>query len=130
MDFLAQPPHAAAGKPEATLAACDSANGGDGDRASWDGSDGGSLTDESEDEQAPGAGRGGRSKRSFVAGKAGTGADPSPAGEAVAVAALATDYGAWLKRLAVRLRRSTPAGECFVRLRCIGPAVTGEQARG
>lgn len=49
------------------------------------------------------------------------------AGQAVAVAALATDYGAWLKRLAVRLRRATPAGERFVRLRCIGPAVTGEQ---
>lgn len=57
-------------------------------------------------------------------------ADGGPsAGQAVAVAALATDYGAWLKRLAVRLRRATPAGERFVRLRCIGPAVTGEQVR-
>ncbi|CAM9634960.1 unnamed protein product, partial [Choristocarpus tenellus] len=47
--------------------------------------------------------------------------------EAVAAAALATDYTAWLTRLAVRLRRAVPAGECFVRLRCIDRAITGEQ---
>lgn len=132
MDFLARPSlEAQALSPEGNKGSNDDATCGNEDRQSWDSSDAGSVTDESGDEGPPRAGYGGASRRSLSAGKVGTGvsADPSAAGEALAVAALATDYGAWLKRLAVKLRRSTPAGENFVRLRRIGPAVTGEQVR-
>lgn len=132
MDFLAQPPHEAQPlSSEGNKGSSDDATHGNEDRQSWDGSDARSATDESDDEGAPGAGYSDASRRTFVTGKVGTGvnANPSAAGEAMAVAALATDYGTWLKRLAVKLRRSTPAGERFVRLRRIGPAVTGEQVR-
>ena len=105
------------------------------DLQSWEGSDGDdSVSDDSEDERGREQGRRrGRGHRddgrggSFALGRAADAVDPSAAGEAVAVAALATDYGQWLKRLAVKLRRATPAGQRLVRLRSIGPAVTGEQ---
>lgn len=136
MDYLAQPPPAALPP--------DAAPHGDGGS---DTSDAGYITSDDilEEERGAQQGAGGHghghgydgataagasgSHRSFSG--AGKDADGGPsAGQAVAVAALATDYGAWLKRLAVRLRRATPAGERFVRLRCIGPAVTGEQVGG
>lgn len=129
MDYLAQP-------APASLPADDvSANGGGGvDAGSDHGSDGYFTSDDlllNEDDE-----RGSRHtaassssyhRRPFSSGKADGGSGPSAAGQAVAGAALASDYGTWLKRLAVRLRRATPAGERFVRLRCISPAVTGEQ---
>lgn len=129
MDFLARPPPAApaASLSDAVLASAKDTQSDalypDAYRQSW-GSDGGS--DDSEDDRVPPPrvkGYAGGSRRSFASGETGV----SAAGEAVAVAALASDYGAWLKRLAVRLRRATPAGGRFVRLRRIGPAVTGEQ---
>lgn len=128
MDYLAQPPPAASSL-DASLHGRDV--------GSDTGSEDGYLTSQDLDEERAaqqgtrGHNRGGgsvgsaRQRRPFSAGKD-IGAGPS-AGQAVAVAALATDYGAWLKRLAVRLRRATPAGERFVRLRSVGPAVTGEQ---
>lgn len=151
MDFLAQPPPEAHAPTEATTVS--SANV---DAENWQGSDDSSCEDYSEDELvAPPRASGGFStittgakrsrysrsgRRHFAAGNndgsAGGGGsfapeddDPKAAGEAVAGAALAADYGAWLKRLAVRLRRATPAGDRFVRLRRIGPTVTGEQVR-
>lgn len=122
MDYLAQPPPAA---PPS-----DAAPHGDGGS---DTSDAGYITsDDVLEEERGGAQHGGsgssQKQRSFSRPEDGGDGGPS-AGQAVAVAALATDYGAWLKRLAVRLRRATPAGERFVRLRCIGPAVTGDQVR-
>ncbi|CAN0236426.1 unnamed protein product, partial [Laminaria digitata] len=141
MDFLAQPPPAAARvSPDAMLDASENSARnesahGSADRQSWDGSDGddsaGGGAGEGRGREGGGGGGGGHGEggggggRSFAtAGKA---ADDSSAGEAVAVAALATDYGRWLKRLAVKLRRATPPGQRLVRLRSVGPAVTGEQ---
>lgn len=134
MDYLAQP--APASLPADDLSA--NGNGGGADTGSDHGSDGYFTSDDlllNDDDD-----RGSRHttasssshhrRRPFSSGKAdggGGGSGPSAAGQAVAGAALASDYGTWLKRLAVRLRRATPAGERFVRLRCIGPAVTGEQ---
>ena len=132
MDYLAQPP------PPAPLPPSDAAPHGDGGS---DTSDAGYITSDDILEEDRGGGGGGAQQGADGHGHDGTAAagnrrsfsgakdaDGGPsAGQAVAVAALATDYGAWLKRLAVRLRRATPAGERFVRLRCIGPAVTGEQ---
>ncbi len=137
MDYLAQPPPAA---PPS-----DAVPHGDGGS---DTSDAGYITSDDvlEEERggAPhgagghgrdagggsGGGGGGSSQKQRSFSRAEDDGDGGPsAGQAVAVAALATDYGAWLKRLAVRLRRATPAGERFVRLRCIGPAVTGDQVR-
>lgn len=128
MDYLAKPPPAASSL-DASL------HGGDvgSDNSS---NDAYLISQDLDEERAAQQGASGhdrddgsvgsaRQRRPFSAGKD-AGAGPS-AGQAVAVAALATDYGAWLKRLAVRLRRATPAGERFVRLRSIGPAVTGEQ---
>lgn len=138
MDFLAQPPPAPRASPDAMPAtnekdARNESVHGSADRQSWQGSDGDSVSDDSEDERGRGRGRGAEhgdgAGGSFVAGKGADAVDPSSAGEAVAVAALATDYGQWLKRLAVKLRRATPAGQRHVRLRVIGPAVTGEQVR-
>eukprot|EP00752_Nemacystus_decipiens_P011084 g9848.t1 len=132
MDYLAQPP------PPAALPPADAVPHGDGGS---DTSDAGYITsDDILDEDRGGAQQGAsghghdgataaggppKNHRSFSGAEDADGG--ASAGQAVAVAALATDYGAWLKRLAVRLRRATPAGERFVRLRCIGPAVTGEQ---
>lgn len=150
VDFLAQPPPEAPAPTEATTESFANA-----DAENWQGSDDSSCEDYSEDELVapPRAGGGfptttaaapsrySRSgQRHFAAGNNDVGPggggsfapkddDPKAAGEAVAGAALAADYGAWLKRLAVRLRRATPAGDRFVRLRRIGPTVTGEQVR-
>lgn len=144
MEFLAQPTQESSAPTDLTLGAegvnDESSNV---DSRSWDGSNG-SASDDSDDDGlvAPGtrsgAGTGTRPgygdfQRPFTPNtgssnrKTGVGDDPKAAGEAVAGAALAADYGVWLKRLAVRLRRSTPAGGRFVRLRRIGPSVTGEQ---
>lgn len=128
MDFLAPPPKVSLEMSEAVLPGEE--DGVDGvereDEISWGGSDGGS--NDSSDERPPrsrGLSNDGRgaSLNPFASG---TG-EPSPAGEAVAGAALASDYGAWLKRLAVRLRRGAPAGDRFVRLRRISPVVTGDE---
>ncbi|CBN77240.1 hypothetical protein Esi_0038_0149 [Ectocarpus siliculosus] len=129
MDYLAQP--APASLPADDL----SANGGGGAEAGSDhGSDGYFTSDDllvnDDDERGSRhttASTSSHHRRPFSSGKADGGSGPSAAGQAVAGAALASDYGTWLKRLAVRLRRATPAGEQFVRLRCISPAVTGEQ---
>lgn len=126
MDFVAQPPQEAPVSTEAmtiTRDSNDSSVHGNMDGHSWDGSQL-SGTDDSDDEIVPDA-RYGESQRPFI--DTANAAGPSAAGEAVAVAALTADYGAWLKRLAVRLRRAIPAGERFVRLRRIAPAVTGEE---
>lgn len=141
MDFLDQPMHTGLGSSSSAVAAAVQVDAGrhagaranDGwDEQSWDGSNDGSPSDESADERRThnrdGSGSGG-SRRPFGGSKAGPITDSSSLGHAMAGAALATDYGAWLKRLAVKLRRATPAGERFVRLRRIGPAVTGEEVR-
>lgn len=137
MDYLAQPPSAAPPAVE------DFSEDGrrdysvQGNGGSDNGSDSGYSTadDLLEEETRSRQGMEGqqrnaeRRRQPFASDVAG-GGGPSAAGEAVAGAALASDYGSWLKRLAVRLRRSTPAGERFVRLRCISPAVTGAQVTG
>lgn len=128
MDFLAPPPKVSFEMSEAVLPGEE--DGVDGverdEEMSWDGSDGGS--NDSSDERPPQSRRLSKDSRSASLNPfaSGTG-EPSPAGEAVAGAALASDYGAWLKRLAVRLRRGAPAGDRFVRLRCISPVVTGDE---
>lgn len=128
MDFLAPPPKVSLEMSEAVLPGEE--DGVDGvereDEISWDGSDGGS--NESSDERPSRSRRPSKDDRSASLNPfaSGTG-EPSPAGEVVAGAALASDYGAWLKRLAVRMRRGAPAGDRFVRLRCISPVVTGDE---
>ncbi|CAM9483306.1 unnamed protein product [Scytosiphon promiscuus] len=132
MDYLAQPPPAA---PPAEGFSEDGLRdySVQGNGGSENGSDSGYSTADDLLEEETGSRQGteaqrknaSRRRKTFAPDAAGGG--PSAAGEAVAVAALASDYGSWLKRLAVRLRRSTPAGERFVRLRCISPAVTGAQ---
>lgn len=141
MDFLAQPVHEPSTPPKHILGVKYPDNSSaDVDVRSWDGSDASACDDSDDDFIARRAGADSRRaysshRRLLAAGSGGGKAkvavnDPKAAGEAVAGAALAAEYGLWLKRLAVRLRRSTPAGERFVRLRRIGPAVTGEQVSG
>lgn len=139
MDYLAQPPPAARPADDFSEDSRLRDYSVQGNGGSENGSDSGYSTADDLLEEETGSrqgmeGRKNPSRKPFApdaaAASGGGGGGPSAAGEAVAVAALASDYGSWLKRLAVRLRRSTPAGERFVRLRCISPAVTGAQVMG
>lgn len=130
MEFLAQPSPDAPSSAGAAQGANDPETHAAREEADEGSSDGsaGSEGDGCKDEAASKGGRGGRPQRLF-GDKAGATSDAST-GEAVAVAALASEYGSWLKRLAVRLRRAVPAGSHSVRLRRVSPAVTGDQVGG
>lgn len=129
IEFLAQPTQKRAVSPELEQAGRDGDDGSSrNEDRGWDG-DESDYSDESDEfDHKPTSGSGSGGSRSFFTGKAGAGRSTNP-GEAVAVAALASDYGTWLRRLAVRLRRATPPGDRFVRLRRISPAITGEEVR-